>query len=310
MDKKKLLVLLIIVAVSPLVLYSYIAAISVRVAEVGSVTGTVNVQSAETGKWAPAEKGMKLYEGDIVKTGTRSKIVILLDDGSQTQLTSMATLTMQKLRRGLRGQSTELDMEVGKNWTKVKKLDKKHDTFNISTPTAVAGVRGTYFSTEVEQTADSTFDVFEGEVVVSMKSNPNEKVTLLQSQRSKVKKGRAPSAVTPIPAGELQKSLEMGIGGSANSEDASYDMKVVAEPQTLKAGETGMVKVQFIENGKPYNGEVIFSLSLAGSATFVQNGSNSIEINSSEKGYVELEVTAEGDEPIQITADVNFLVEE
>lgn len=310
MDKKKLVVLVLIVMLSPLMLYSYLIAVSVRVAEIGFVSGTVNVMSEETGKWTPAEKGMKLYEGDVVKTGTRSKVVILLDDGSQTQLTSLSNLKMQKLRRGLRGQSTELDMKVGKNWTKVKKLDKKHDNFSISTPTAVAGVRGTYFSTEVEQTTDSTFDVFEGEVVVSQKSNPNEKVTVLESQRSKVKKGRAPSAVTQIPADELQKSLEMGIGGNANSEDAVYDMQIVADPPTLKAGETGIVKVQFMENGKPYNGEVLFTLTLGGSATFLQNGSNSIEINSSEKGFVSLEITALGDEPIQINADINFLVEE
>jgi len=310
MNRKRLIVAVLIALLSPVCIYSYLIAVAVRVATIASVEGTVNVQSAETGKWTAGEAGMKLFEGDVVKTGTRSKVVIELDDGSVTQLTSLSNMTMEKMRRGLRGKSTDLDMEVGKSWMKVKKLDQKRDKFNVSTPTAVAGVRGTYFSTEVERTTDSTFDVFDGAIQVSQRSDPSQKVMVQTNHRSQVKKGRAPTPAKQIPSDELKKGLEQGIGGAASSEDARYDLNVVVDPPTLKAGEQGVVNVQFMENNRPFNGAVVFRLTLGGTATFVQNGSNTIEVNSNEQGFASLEITTEGGGEVQINADVDFLVEE
>ena len=263
-------------------------ALNVRAAKIESSKGKVEVKRAGAKEWVPATQGMKLNEGDVVKTGSGS------------------TLTIQKLDRSLRGKNTGMDVGVGKSWNKVKKLDVSRDKFNVGTPTAVAGVRGTYFSTEVEQTTDSTFDVFEGEVSVSQRSDPLAAVDVRQNHRTEVKRGDKPSAPSQIPADDLRDGLANGIEGALDPANAIFDLKIKIDPPTVQPGARATVTVQFMENGKPYNGSVTFILNLGGSATFVDNGSQSLEITSNEKGLVVLEITDTVREEITIGADVQF----
>ncbi len=281
-------------------------ALSVRVASVQSVSGSVSVLRAGTSEWIPATVDMKLYQGDEIKTGGKSKAVIELDDGTVMQVTSLAHMTMDQLSKSLRGKNTNIDLEVGKSWMKVKKLNVKADNFNVSTPTAVAGVRGTYFSTEVEQTTDSTFDVFEGEVAVAQRNNPMQQVSVRENQRSEVKSGKGPSTPSKIPADELQQGLSEGIAGAVKSENSSYDMKIQIDPQMIPAGGKAKASIQFTENGKPYNGKVTFVITLGGSAVFVENGSQTAEITSNEKGFASFEITDPVKEEVTITSNVLF----
>lgn len=303
-------VLIAMLMALPVLTVSYIMALNVRVASIQSFNGNVKVQRMHDTEWIEAEQGMQLYEGDVVKTGGRSKVVIELDDGSITQLASLATMKMERLKKNLRGKDTNLDVEIGKTWMKVKKLNKKTDSFNVSTPTAVAGVRGTYFSTEVEETTDSTFDVFDGEISVAQRQNRNQAVIVKSNHRSKVKQGAStPTAPGQIPSDELQNALANGIGGAGGSQ-SSYDMDITIEPPVITAGGTAQVDVQFMENGQPYNGSVTFILTLGGSATFVENGSQTIEVISNERGAASVQITDNVKEEISINADVQFTVEE
>jgi hypothetical protein len=284
-----------------------LTALSTRRATVESMSGTVEVKKNGTSKWVAASKGMVLNEGDIVRTKSGSKVVIKLDDGSINQLTSLSTLTIQKLNRSLRGKDTGMDVEVGKSWNKVKKLDVARDKFNVGTPTAVAGVRGTYFSTEVEQSTDSTFDVFEGEVAVHQRNDPAYQVAVRQNHRTEVKQGAArPANASQIPADELQAGLAGGIEGALDAGNAIYDLNIKIDPPTLQPGAKATVTVQFLENGKAYNGAVTYILNLGGSATFLQNGAQTLEVTSNEKGLVVIEITTTVREEITISADVQF----
>jgi hypothetical protein len=284
----------------------YMTAISVRAASIQSIKGTVEVQRAHTTAWIPATEGMKLNEGDVVRTKSKSKVVIQLDDGSVTQLTSLSSMTMDKLSRSLKGKSTDMNMEVGKSWMKVKKLNPERDKFNVSTPTAVAGVRGTYFSSEVEETTDSSFDVFEGEIAVSQRSDPTSQVPVRTNHRTEVKRGNGPTAAQEIPANELQQLLTDGIEGGLQNENAAYDLNIKIDPPKISAGGRANVIIQFMESGKPYNGAVTFTLTLGGSATFVQNGQQTLDVSSNEKGMATVEITSTKPEEISVNADVQF----
>ncbi len=307
--KIKFIVIAVMMAL-PVMMVSYIMALNVRVAAIQSFKGNVKVQRMHDTAWIDADVGMQLYEGDIVKTGGRSKVVIELDDGSITQLASLATMKMEKMRKSLKGKNTNLDVEIGKTWMKVKKLNRKRDAFNVSTPTAVAGVRGTYFSTEVEETTDSTFDVFDGEISVAQNQNRGQAVIVKSNHRTQVKKGaNAPTPAGQIPQDELSDALSNGIGGSAGSE-SSYDLDININPPVITAGGTAEVTVQFKENGQSYNGSVTFVLTLGGSATFVENGSQSLEVISNERGEATVQITDNVKEEITINADVQFSVEE
>jgi hypothetical protein len=304
---KKIGLALVLVAGFFVVYAMNLTALSTRRATVESLKGTVEVQKAGTGKWVPATKGMVLNEGDVVKTKSGSKVVIKLDDGSINQLTSLSTLTIQKLDRSLRGKNTGMDVEVGKSWNKVKKLDVERDKFNVGTPTAVAGVRGTYFSTEVEASTDSTFDVFEGEVAVHQRNDPTYQVAVRQNHRTEVKQGAAkPANASQIPADQLNEGLANGIEGALDPGNAIYDLNINIDPPSIKPGARATVTVQFLENGKSYNGSVTYILTLGGSATFMDNGSQTLEVTSNEKGKVTVEITDTVREEISINADVQF----
>ena len=301
--------LALVLAAAFFVVYSMnLAALSTRRATIESMSGTVEVKKAGTDKWVKVAKtGMVLNEGDQVRTKSGSKVVIKLDDGSVNQLTSLSNLTIQKLDRSLRGNTTGMDVEVGKSYNKVKKLNVERDKFNVGTPTAVAGVRGTYFSAEVEQTTDSTFDVFEGEVAVHQRNDPTYSVPVRQNQRTEVKRGQGqPSAAAQIPADALREGLANGIEGALDPGNAIYDLKINVDPPSIQPGARATVTVQFLENGKAYNGAVTYTLTLGGSATFVDNGSQSMEVTSNEKGLVTVEITDTVREEISINADVAF----
>lgn len=288
----------------------YLMAVNVRVVTVKEVSGSVTIQRAGSQERAAATVGMRLYQGDTIKTGSRSKIVLELDDGSLVQLTSLTTMTVDRLSKSLAGKKTAVEMDLGKSWMKVKKLSKGQDKFNVGTPSAVAGVRGTYFSTEVEQTSDSTFDVFEGQVDVSQRTDPTQIVEVKSNHRTQVKAGgKNPSSPSSIPTEDLQKSLQDGISGAMDAEDASYDLKI-GKPNSISPGEQAPVTIQFLENGKAYNGSVTFVVTVGGSAKFVENNSQSIEVVSDQKGFAQVMVTDDVKEEMTIGVDVQFAAEQ
>jgi hypothetical protein len=308
---KKITKPLIVVCALSFVLFLsvYLNAINVRVARIVSFEGTTQVQRARTDAWIPAENDMRLYEGDTVKTGSKSKAVIQLDDGSVTQITSLSILTMDKLSKSLKGKNTNMDVDLGKAWMKVKKIETSKDKFSVGTPTAVAGVRGTYFSTEVEESTDSSFDVYEGEISVQQKQDPSNQVDVRSNYRTEVKRGQQPTAPSMIPKDQLQKGLTEGISG-LSPENGSYDLKIDVNPPVIQAGGKAVVTIQFLENGKPYNGTVNFTVNLGGSASFLSNGSQTLEVISSEKGATKVEITDTIKEEVTINADVSFETKE
>ncbi len=295
-----------LVVIGALFASNYLISLNVRQAKIVSVAGSAIVTRAHTGEQVDAKADLRLYQGDTVTTKSKTKVVIQLDDGSITQMTSLSSMKIDQLSKSLKGQSTNLALDDGKSWQKVKKLDVQHDKFNVSTPTAVAGVRGTYFSSEVEQATDSTFDVFDGQVDVYQKADPSMAVSVRANHRTEVKKTALPTQPSMIPQDDLKKGLSEGIEGAVDPESSNYDLKINIEPQTLQAGQKGVVTLQFTKGGSPYNGIVTFNVSLSGTATFVENGSQSLDITSNEKGFAKAEITASAKEEIKISADVSF----
>ena len=305
----KIFVAIAVVAASIWMGTYFSTALGVREAKIQALNGDVHVKRAKSDSWIKATKGMTLKEGDVVRTKSKSKVVLELDDKSVIQLTSLSQLTIDKMTRSLKGKDTGVDMKVGKGWNKVKKQKKQRDKFNVGTPTAVAGVRGTYFSNQVEESSDSTFDVFEGEISVHQKADPSSAVYVRTNKRTEVKKGQGPSAPSAIPQDELEAGLTQGIEG-AMSNVGNYDLSIDVNPPTISAGGKAVVNVQFMENGKPYNGVVVFTLTLGGNAAFLSNNSQALEIASNEKGFVTVEITDSVKEQVSIGADVSFEVQE
>lgn len=109
--------------------------------------GTVQYKSYD-GEWDSASSGMKLNQGDSLKTLEDSKAKIILSD-SVMRLDAQTEITLDTLNQ----EKISLTQSVGKTWTRLLKISGIKE-YEVSTPNAIATVRGTGFSVDAgeEQT--------------------------------------------------------------------------------------------------------------------------------------------------------------
>jgi len=262
-----------------------------------SVKGTVAYRTKGAADWTVASNKSSVKEGDMIKTGPDSSVIIKFADGSMVKLGAMAQITLSSTGATKAG-STTLGVENGKVWSRVRKQGMD-SSFNVKTPTAVAGVRGTFFSSEAEQQA-STFDVFEGEVQVSSLADPNQSVSVKSKQRTVVAGDKGPSAPSTIPANEENS----GRNGFTDQEftNAAFDIQVSISPQTLSPGEKAAVSVQVFENNAPAQRKITLRLILSGSAVFSSTKTNEIDVTTDAKGAAKLDITDPVEETVTVEA--------
>lgn len=106
-----------------------------------------------------------IKEKDEINTGNESFCDIKIG-GSIIRIKEKSKLTVSNLIRQGGAESTQLGMDMGKMLCKPKKL-LKDDSFTIKTPTAVAGVRGTQFTVEIDTLKTTRIKVFDGKVQVA-----------------------------------------------------------------------------------------------------------------------------------------------
>ncbi len=106
------------------------------------------------GEWQAAKEGMIILPGDEVRTAAQSSVEVLLDDGKVGQLKiqegSLFRINKAETNPATEGKTTLLDLAIGKMLIKVGKL-KGDSKFEVRTPTALTGVRGTVFEVTVKE---------------------------------------------------------------------------------------------------------------------------------------------------------------
>ena len=96
----------------------------------------------------PIQIGSVLQEGDVVHVPPDCQLGLQLDDGSTLRLVSGAVIKITTLRRNTFQTSPEVQFELLDGRAELKVIRKRLGTdapFQILTPTALAGVRGTEF---------------------------------------------------------------------------------------------------------------------------------------------------------------------
>ncbi len=137
------------------------------VATVTYVSGSVERQAG--GGYAPVAVGGTLAEGDRIRTGAASRTEMKLRDGSLVRLGEKSQFTLQASTFGPKASQRHFSGKLlaGRVWAAVVKLVGADSSFEVSTPNAVAGVRGTRFAAAVEPSGETTVRVYEGTVLVS-----------------------------------------------------------------------------------------------------------------------------------------------
>ena len=118
----------------------------------------------------PVVKGMELVEGDLLETGPNGFATLALPDKSQVSLPSSSRIRLARLRQVPMSNSIDrrFTLEQGRSEARVTPMANPASRFLITTPVAVAAVRGTQFNvsyTPAEFKAATV--VTEGKVSVS-----------------------------------------------------------------------------------------------------------------------------------------------
>ncbi len=135
-------------------------------------TGTNKIIRAESGKSLTASVGAVVNEKDTIQTldGT---VDLQTRAGSAIRVRENTTITVSKLIGG----DTQLDMKQGTILANVKRASRK-DKFTVTTPTAIAGVRGTTFKVEMaDEKTPPKVKVMDGKVAMAPRVKALEKYT-------------------------------------------------------------------------------------------------------------------------------------
>lgn len=171
-----------------------------NLAVVKYVQGNVSIKNTQGQRQNEIQKlqtGMELQEGDEIVTSVASSIGIKFKNGSVSTLQEGSQLTINKIELAPKNNDIQLHLLQGSINNKVTKEKDKASRFTISTPSAVASVRGTNFRV-ANDTVTQQFraEVLEGSVAVSS-----------QGESKLVEKGFGVVVKKDKPPGELTKLL-------------------------------------------------------------------------------------------------------
>lgn len=142
----------------------------------------VYARGAVDGSDPPAASTKRLVAGDALPEGTAVQVgpgsfaTLRLQDGSLLHLDAGTRFTLQRLREvpGLQQRSTVIRLDRGRVDSTVSP-QRPGSRFDVRTPLAVAGVRGTRFGVSVSPDGRKTLsDVAEGQVAVTAEGSQDE----------------------------------------------------------------------------------------------------------------------------------------
>ena len=134
------------------------------VAAISTLKGLVMVKPSGSRKYIPAYKGQMLKNGEWLKTKDGVFVAIVFLDGSNIKIQQQTEVKITSYRMTAKELKTNLEMSKGQAWSDVASQGAGGE-FKITTPTAVASVKGTEFDLEYDiENGETTLIVLEGSV--------------------------------------------------------------------------------------------------------------------------------------------------
>ncbi len=180
------------------------------------------LKKAGTADWVKGDVNTALKAGDIIKSGTDSDAIVTFFDGSTIELKADTQIEIAKLVTG-KAKIIQLKQAIGETVSKVVKLADPAARYEIETPSAVAGVRGSSMRVYVAADGTTTVQNLEGQISVTSQGT---ELIIPQGGTGTVKPGEAP---------KLELSYDDGSpdGGISNGGPQKYGYMVTFEPPAL-----------------------------------------------------------------------------
>lgn len=145
-----------------------------RVAAVRQVHGEVALQPRDGDRFEMLAGRDRIFAGDTVRTGADGQLTLEWLDGTRLVVGPETVLTILKcqVNKSSDAETSILRLETGDIWVRIMKVLSQKSKFEVNTPTATAGVRGTIFSVHVAPDGQTEVAVLEGEVTVTSGDEP------------------------------------------------------------------------------------------------------------------------------------------
>ncbi len=139
---------------------------------VSYLEGDASRSDKEGGTFKKLKVDADLFEGDVLKTDEGARLEARLNDKSILRLAASSSLKLEQAKFSPSNDGEKkfsAKLFAGRLWAKVTSLLGDDSKFEVSTPNAVAGVRGTVFGVDHGADKSTTVRVFSGKVLVSNK---------------------------------------------------------------------------------------------------------------------------------------------
>lgn len=131
------------------------------------ISGKVEMKPSASGAWTALKNGDSVAVGATVRTGPGASCMLKWAGGNVVKLSPLTTMTVSQAEKAASGkESSRIDISGGRVSAHAKAFATKDSSFNVKTPTAVAGVRGTDLYVEVNDAGVSSIGVTDGNVEV------------------------------------------------------------------------------------------------------------------------------------------------
>jgi len=175
-------------------------------AEIIFVQGNVQVQSPNETDWRKAEKGMQLKAGDTIRTARHSKVDIALDKEKKNAI-QIAEKALAVLNAAEDEATIDrLELSRGRVYSNLENI-KAGMSFEVTTPSAVAGVRGSSYMVYVEPDQDEVAALKDTVFIKAFDANKVQLMDMMLPEgfRTFIERFQEPSALLQISLREFEK---------------------------------------------------------------------------------------------------------
>lgn len=201
-----------------------------RIASVSGAAGQVFVKSITDDDFRPLGDTEHVLAGYMVRTGADGDVTLNWVDGTRIRLGPDTSIRVRKatLNTSTKESTSLFDLDTGRIWVRVLSALGGKTKFEVRTPTATAGVRGTIFTVAVDETGATSVAVYEGEVAVDAEG----RTTGVTSGQQATVVGQT-ATVGSQPEGALNWTEQAGIIGPRLELDVGDTMELPAGAESV-----------------------------------------------------------------------------
>jgi hypothetical protein len=208
---------------------------------------------------------MKIKIGDSIQTARGSKADVVLDDDSlRKNFIRIEPNTLVIINSTVPGELNSFDVSQGRIYANIENA-KSGVTYEVSSPSSIAGVRGTGWRGDIERQRDE-FSCFEREIYLkTLDENRNviSETTIPEGFSSVVERFAAAGPLIELTTQERQQwtetkaDISQRIEQQAEKEKKKEEEKAAAEGQTTEEAQDVAAVVDQVEESQKASAEAI-----------------------------------------------------